>query len=62
MPKGECHPGSRTKHALLGGKTNIYLVGGLLNNNQASNQIYAFDPATKEWKLLKPEGVKLPAI
>jgi hypothetical protein len=37
ISKGEVQPGSRTKHALLGGKDKIYLVGGLLKNNKASN-------------------------
>lgn len=56
------HPGSRSKHALLGGKEKIYLVGGLKGNNEASSEIFAFNPANEEWTLLRPEGVKLPPI
>jgi N-acetylneuraminic acid mutarotase len=60
--KGKCHPGRRSKHALLGGKDKIYLIGGLKANDEASNEIYEFDPKTSEWTLVKPEGVKLPAL
>lgn len=34
--KGD-NPGNRSKHALLAGKSKIYLVGGLLKNNNVSN-------------------------
>lgn len=61
LPKGE-HPGNRSKHALLGGKSKIYLVGGLLKNNSVSNEIFEFDPASQTWKQLKPEGVKFPPL
>lgn len=62
VPRNKVHPGSRSKHALLGGKTQIYLVGGLQNNTTASNDIYEFNPLTEEWSKLKPEGAELPAI
>lgn len=41
LPKGKT-PGSRSKHALVAGKDHIYLIGGLLSNNDASNDIFAF--------------------
>jgi hypothetical protein len=62
VPKSTVNPGARTKHALLSGKDRIYLIGGLQANNQASNDIFAFDPRSREWTLLKPEGVTLPPI
>ena len=39
-------PGSRSKHALIGGKKHIYLVGGLCSDMASSNKIYLFDPNT----------------
>lgn len=60
-PKGT-YPASRSKHALLGGKTHIFLVGGLLKNDQASNEMFRFDPVTSSWDRLQPEGAKLPAL
>lgn len=33
LAKGKVHPGSRSKHALLGGRDKIYLIGGLKANN-----------------------------
>lgn len=62
VPKGPVNPGSRTKHALLGGKDRIYLVGGLQGNNSATNSIFEFNPEAREWKLLKPEGPTLPPM
>lgn len=53
-PKGKYLPGRRSKHSLLGGKEKIYLIGGLKANDEASNEIYEFDPATTEWTLIKP--------
>jgi N-acetylneuraminic acid mutarotase len=47
---------------LLSGKDRIYLIGGLKANNEASNDIFEFNPATEEWRKLKPEGVSLPPI
>ena len=45
VSKGKVHPGRRSKHALLGGKDKIYLIGGLKANDEASNEIYEFDPS-----------------
>ena len=42
-------PGARSKHALLAGKSKIYLVAGLYNDIYSSNEIYAFDLATEAW-------------
>ena len=53
-------PGPRSKHALIGGKTRIYLVGGLSSDVSSSNEIFEFDAEKKVWTLLKPEGDKLP--
>jgi hypothetical protein len=47
---------------LLGGKTKIYLIGGLKANDEASNEIYEFDPSNSEWTLLKPEGTEFPPL
>ena len=55
-------PGCREKHALLSTKSHIYLIGGLLINNMASNDIYRFDPEAQTWELMKPEGDKLPNL
>ena len=55
-------PGPRSKHALIGGKTHIYLVGGLCSDVASSDKIYAFDPHKETWELLKPEGEALPEI
>jgi hypothetical protein len=44
ISKGKINPGPRSKHDMFGGKQNIYLVGGLQSNTQASNDIYEFDP------------------
>lgn len=60
-PKG-AHPGSRSKHALLAGKNRIFLVGGLLKNDEASSDICSFDTVSQQWELLKPEGTKLPPL
>jgi hypothetical protein len=62
VSKSKFHPGRRSKHALLGGKDRIYLIGGLKANDQASNDICEFNPSTSEWTLAKPEGAKLPAL
>jgi hypothetical protein len=40
ISKNKVSPGSRSKHALVGGKSKIYLIGGLKGNNDASNEIY----------------------
>lgn len=37
--KGEL-PGPRSKHALIGGKTKIYLVGGLSSDVNSSDEIF----------------------
>ena len=55
-------PGARSKHSLVGGRKKIYLVGGLSSDVHSSNQIFEFDPEKATWKLLKPEGEKLPEI
>ncbi len=62
LPKGEVHPGNRSKHALVSTESHLYLIGGLLINNTASNDIYQFDPATHLWTLLKPTGLALPPL
>lgn len=49
-------PGVRSKHALIGGKSKIYLIGGLCDNIFSSNEIFAYDPETKIWEQLKPDG------
>ena len=56
------HPGSRSKHALVAAKNRIYLIGGLLSNNDASDDIFEFNPDSNEWALIKPEGAKLPPL
>lgn len=33
-------PGPRSKHALVGARKNIYLIGGLSSNISSSNQIF----------------------
>ncbi len=53
LPKGQT-PGRRSKHGLIATKDKIYLIGGLLANNEASNDIYAFDPENNLWELKKP--------
>jgi N-acetylneuraminic acid mutarotase len=53
LPKGQT-PGRRSKHGLIATKDKIYLIGGLLANNEASNDIYAFDPDNNLWELKKP--------
>ena len=55
-------PGPRSKHSLIGGKKYIYLVGGLSSDIHSSNQIFEFNTEKRVWKLLKPEGDKLPEI
>ena len=55
-------PGPRSKHALVGAKGRIYLVGGLCTDLRSSSQIHSFDPLTKVWTLMKPEGESLPEI
>ena len=40
ISKSKEQPGSRSKHALLAGKSKIYLIGGLKSNNMASNDIF----------------------
>ena len=40
IAKGKVNPGSRSKHALLAGKSKIYMIGGLKSNNMASNEIF----------------------
>lgn len=62
LPKGKVHPGSREKHALVSTKSHIYLIGGILLNNSASNDIFRFDPKTQIWELMVPEGDKLPPL
>jgi hypothetical protein len=47
---------------LVAGKDHIFLIGGLLSNNDASNDIYAFQPESGEWSLLKPQGAELPPL
>lgn len=59
--KGD-HPGPRSKHALVGGKNKIYLVGGLSSDINSSNHIYEYDVDKHIWTLLKPDGDKLPEI
>ena len=55
-------PGPRSKHALIGGRRRIYLVCGLSSDVRSSNEIFEFDAEKCIWKLLKPEGDKLPEI
>ena len=59
--KGEL-PGSRSKHALIGSKERIYLLGGLCTDIHSSNKIHCFDPSSNTWILVKPEGESLPEI
>ena len=59
--KGD-NPGPRSKHALIGGKSKIYLVGGLYNDIHSSGEIFEFDSEKRTWTLLKPSGDKLPEI
>ena len=47
---------------MVSGKERIYLIGGLLKNNDPSNEIFEFNPTTKEWKKIVPEGVELPPL
>lgn len=47
-------PGPRSKHALIGAKNRIYLIGGLSSNVQSSNQIYEFNPEDNSWVTLEP--------
>ena len=55
-------PGPRSKHALIGAKNKIYLVGGLYNDIHSSSEIFEFDADKRHWTLLKPSGDKLPEI
>lgn len=38
--KNGINPGPRSKHALIGGKNKIYLIGGLFQDVHSSNDIY----------------------
>lgn len=62
MARSETTPGCRSKHALLAGKSKIYLVGGLQANSTASHDIFEFDTLKEEWKLLVPNGIVLPGL
>jgi hypothetical protein len=35
---------------------------GIKANDEASNEIYEFDPSNSEWTLLKPEGPEFPPL
>jgi hypothetical protein len=62
VTQGQTHPGSRSKHALLATKRKVYLVGGLKGNNEASNEIFEYDPEGNHWTLVRPEGAQMPPI
>ncbi len=42
-PKNKVTPGPRSKHALVGGKNKIYLIGGLYQDVNSSNDIFGWD-------------------
>ena len=55
-------PGPRSKHALVGTKNSIYLIGGLYTDVRSSSKIYCFNPESATWTLQNPVGESLPEI